>query len=178
MNLKITISDLISQIERIPSDWRNGLSDEVVRSIEKICKYFEENGINEKSLEHILNTEKYALDVVRLMLELSQDEFLNELLYFAKIPIGRSFASARNNSKKFSKKIAKILIHRLNIDKLESDFHKNWNYCEILTERYKYTRGRAIKGQKRGRVLEDEVEELLKEIEIPYTRGGDRKSVV
>ena len=120
----------------------------------------------------ILEENKYALDVIRLMLGLSQDEFLNELLYYAKLPLGNSFSSARNKASEFSDEIARTLIEDMGIKSIaELELFRKWDYYEVLIERYKFMRGRAVKGQKRGRTLEDDVEEMLKEINVQYDKG-------
>lgn len=56
-------------------------------------------------------------------------------------------------------------------DIIDTHLKKKWAAEDILIERYRLTRGRAISGQKRGRALEDEVSEVLKNIGVPYERG-------
>lgn len=170
--VKLRVSDILNQIERIPSEWVNDVGKEVVESIREVCSFLIDNGVSEETLEYILRENKYALDVMRLMLGLSQDEFLNELLYFAKLPLGNSFKTARNKTPSFSKEIARVLINKMGIKSIaELELFRNWSYYEILIERYKFMRGRAVKGQKRGRSLEDDVEEILKEIGVAYDKG-------
>ena len=60
----------------------------------------------------------------------------------------------------------------LGIDKMiTQQLNRKWEVEDILIERYKMSRGRAISGQKRGRALEEAVEGILKEINIPFDRG-------
>ncbi|MDK2782136.1 MAG: hypothetical protein PWR13_1164 [Archaeoglobi archaeon] len=108
------------------------------------------------------------------MLGLSQDEFLNELLYYANLPLGTSFETARKRAPEFAKEIASTLINDMGIKDIANfELFREWEYHEVLIERYKFMRGRAVKGQKRGRSLEDDVQELLDYLALPYVRGGN-----
>lgn len=167
---KITLEELLQQIERIPSEWLDELGREVIDTVPKIVKELKEEGVNKGTVEKLLHRYKYALDVFRLMLGLSQDEIMNELLYFVKISgLGRGFRTIRERASQHSSELAEALVENLGLADAVSEelFHK-WKYAEVLIERYKYQRGRAIKGQKRGRSLEDEVEDLLKGIGVRY----------
>jgi len=73
--VKLRVSDILNQIERIPSEWVNDVGKEVVESIREVCSFLIDNGVSEKTLEYILRENKYALDVMRLMLGLSQMNF-------------------------------------------------------------------------------------------------------
>ncbi|MDH5690214.1 MAG: type II restriction endonuclease [Candidatus Bathyarchaeota archaeon] len=167
---KITLEELLEQIERIPSEWLDEVGREVIDTIPKIVEELKKSGVNKAAVKGLLFRYKYALDVFRLVLGLSQDEMINELLYFAKIPgLGRSFRTIRNRSKQHGSELAEALVENLGLaDATSEELFHQWKYTEVLIERYKYQRGRAIKGQKRGRSLEDEVEELLKEIGATY----------
>jgi len=46
-----------------------------------------------------------------------------------------------------------------------------WKVEDVLIERYKMSRGRAVAGQGRGRALENEVEEVLRQIGVSFDRG-------
>jgi hypothetical protein len=167
---RITLDELLEQIERIPSEWLDEVGKEVIDTVPKIVEELRKSGVNKVTIKKLLFRYKYALDVFRLMLGLSQDEMMNELLYFSKIPgLGRGFRTVRNRAKQYSSQLAEALVENLGLaDAASEELFHEWNYTEVLIERYKYQRGRAIKGQKRGRSLEDEVEELLKETRITY----------
>lgn len=45
---------------------------------------------------------------------------------------------------------------------------KRWTIRDVLLERYQFGRGRAVKGQLRGRSLENEVEQRLRRLGVPY----------
>mgnify|MGYP001035185887 CR=1 FL=1 len=167
---KITLNELLEQIERIPSEWLNEVGREVIDTVPKIIDELEKGGVDKVTIEKLLRRYKYALDVFRLMLGLSQDEIMNELLYFVKIPgLGRGFRTVSERASQHSSALAEALVQNLGLTDVASEelFHE-WKYTEVLIERYKYQRGRAIKGQKRGRSLENDVEDLLKEIGIKY----------
>lgn len=170
---KITLNEILSQIERIPSEWLNEVGREVINATPKILEALKKRSIDKNAIEKLLHEHKHALDVFRLILGLSQDEMVNELRYFAKIPgLGRGFKSIRNKASQYCSEIANTLVENLGLVEVASKelFH-NWRYEEVLIERYKYQRGRAIKGQKRGRSLEDDVESTLKRAGVKYERG-------
>lgn len=164
----------MDQIERIPSEWLNSIGRAVIETIPKVIEELEKNEINEDTIKKILEKYDYALDVFRLMLGLSQDEMANELLYFSKITFGRNFSTIRKKAKQNSSELAKALVKDLGlIDIISNELFHEWKYFEVLIERYKYQRGRAIKGQKRGRSLEDDVEKMLEETGLPFDKGGN-----
>ncbi|MHA1664482.1 MAG: DpnII family type II restriction endonuclease [Candidatus Njordarchaeales archaeon] len=171
---KVTVEEILSQIERIPSEWLNEIGRKVIDTIPKVVEELRSNKINEDLIKEILEKYEYALDVFRLMLGISQDEMANELLYFSKIEFGKDFKSIRRKARQHSLELAKALIRDLGLaDVINRELFHEWKYFEILIERYKYQRGRAIKGQKRGKSLEDDVEEILKKAEIVYEKGGN-----
>lgn len=54
---------------------------------------------------------------------------------------------------------------------IDQHLSRRWEVEDILIERYKMSRGRAIAGQKRGRGLEDEVATVLSMAGLPFVRG-------
>ena len=56
-------------------------------------------------------------------------------------------------------------------DVIQGHLERRWEAEDILIERYKMTRGKAIAGQARGRGLEDEVESVLEARGVPFERG-------
>lgn len=171
--VKVTFDDLLAQIERIPSEWLNTVGRDVVEATPRIVEELERKGVSRGTIETLLRKEKYSLDVFRLMLGLSQDEMVNELLYFARVPdLPMQFSSIRNSVSLHCSVLAEVLIDGLGLKEVASKelFHE-WKYSEVLVERYKYQRGRAIKGQKRGRSLEADVEDMLKEKGVKFEKG-------
>jgi DpnII restriction endonuclease len=51
---------------------------------------------------------------------------------------------------------------------IEQQVWREWTINDVLLDRYKLGRGRAIAGQARGRGLENEVEAILQGVEVPY----------
>src|ERR1700680_4023045 len=45
---------------------------------------------------------------------------------------------------------------------------RKWTLNDVLVDRYKLGRGRAIAGQSRGRGLENEVEAILRGVPVPF----------
>jgi hypothetical protein len=54
---------------------------------------------------------------------------------------------------------------------ISEQLSRQWSVEDVLVERYRLTRGRALAGQKRGRSLENEVETVLRGVDVPYVRG-------
>jgi len=65
------------------------------------------------------------------------------------------------------------------IDAIEAHRTREWKLRDILLERYKQTRGRAIRAQRRGAALEEAVEEILRELqdEIGLTYEANRNFI-
>jgi hypothetical protein len=54
---------------------------------------------------------------------------------------------------------------------IQQQLERKWSVEDVLLDRYRTLRGRAIAGQQRGRSLENEVEKVLREATVPFERG-------
>ena len=176
--VKVTLDELVNTIERIPSEWMNSVGKEVLDTIPIVVERLRKDGLSKPTIEALLRQTQYALDVFRLILGLSQDEMVNDLIHYSKIHgLSRSFTTIRDNASHQASRIAETLIDNLGLTRVATDeLYRDWKYQDVLLERYKYQRGRAIKGQKRGRSLEDDVESLLKQWGTKYIKGRTFKS--
>jgi hypothetical protein len=173
---KITLKGLLKQIERIPSEWLNAVGQEVIDIIPKVIKKLEGEAVTKELIGDLLREEKYALDVFRLFLDLSQDTMANEL---NALGIKGEFPSIRNKCLRKEEEIAEGLIKIGLIDAIRFHQSQEWGLEDILLERYKQLRGRAIRGQKRGQELESDIEKILKELqsEIGLTYDIDQNFI-
>jgi len=76
---RITLKELLEQIERIPAEWLDTVGQRVVKAISRIIERIGDQPLDRALLEKLLLEEPYALDVFRLFLDLSQDILANEL---------------------------------------------------------------------------------------------------
>lgn len=102
---------------------------------------------------------KAALTAIRMILGMSKDEFGIAL----KDRLGEGGAGAtrfRRNREQFITAVEAIGF----TNAISALVNKPVGWRDILVERLKYGRGSAIKGQKRGRSLEDFTEEIVKRV--------------
>lgn len=166
---RITVKELLKQIERIPSEWLNKVGEKVIQSIPKVLRKISERAeVDQAFIEELLREDRYSLDVFRLFLELSQDELANEL---NRLGLPGEFTSIRKRIPEKAPEVARALIEVGLLDAIATQRDAQWELGDILLERYKYQRGRAIKGQKRGRSLEDDVKAILDELALSYVQG-------
>lgn len=169
---KITLEALLQEIAILPSDWKDEVAGNLLREIEKIVSDLRQlkSTPTLKDFEKMLAQNPSFLDVSRLFLGLGQEpasHLICEKLGKATLnwPSLKSFSI--KNPKILAKALCKVGLPELVVEHLSRD----WRAEDILIERYKMTRGRAIAGQKRGRALEDEVQAVINKIKIPFERG-------
>ena len=105
-----------------------------------------------------------GLTIIRLFREKSKDEFNTILkgLFEVERGIGKSFYN--NDPAYFIKKLSNLKV----IEIINSSIKKEYTWNDIIIERLKLGRGSAIKGQFRGRLLEDFVENIINKIFREY----------
>lgn len=149
---QVTFEELIEQIERIPAEWLDEVAQEVIDTIPLAVERIErENNLTQSLIEELLQHEPYALDVFRLFLDLSQDRLANEINARG---IKGDFGSIRRKSSDREQDIASTLVDLGILDTMEAYRIRKWTLEDILVERYKQMRGRAIRGQQRGAAME------------------------
>lgn len=80
MQRQVTFEELVEQIERIPAEWLDEVAQEVIDAISFAVERIEqEENLTQSTIEEFLQHERYALDVFRLFLDLSQDRLANEI---------------------------------------------------------------------------------------------------
>ena len=162
MHRKVTFEELIEQLERIPAEWLDDVAQEVIDTISLTVERVEkEKALTQLLVEEFLQQEQYALDVFRLFLDLSQDRLANEINSRG---IRGDFSSIRRKSSDHREEIASALVDLGILDTMEAYRIQKWTLEDILVERYKQMRGRAIRGQQRGAAMEEAIEEVLEHL--------------
>ena len=166
---RITLEELLAQIQPIPSEWLNAVGQQVVEAIPWVIAEIGDQSVNSTLVEDLLRRNPYSLDVFRLFLDLSQDRLANEANARG---IKGDFSSIRAKCQRYATEIVELLIELGLLDAIEGHRARAWTLQDVLLERYKQMRGRAIRAQKRGAALEEAVEEILqslrKEVGLVY----------
>ena len=169
---RLTLEELLEQIERIPAGWVNAVGRRVVEAIPRVIEHIGDRPLDRGLIEDLLREEPYALDVLRLFLDLSQDVLANEVNARG---IKGDFDSIRRKCSQHAAEIVDVLVKLGVLDAIEAHRAREWTLEDLLIERYKQTRGRAIRAQKRGAALEEAVEKLLRELQrevgLTYDKG-------
>lgn len=156
-----TTPGLLNELSVLETDWKDDFSRRVLAFLGK----FKTVDKDPWSLVRLLDEDfETASTIIRLFLELSKDEY-NTLL--------RSlFSDSRSSGKSGFKSNPLAYVETLSTlllsDKIKDTIDKSYTWEDILTERLKGGRGSAIKGQKRGRELEDYVESIVKTVFSDY----------
>jgi len=161
--VKQDTNELLNSLSKLETDWKDDFAISVINfldeiNIESLKKGDEQLG---KLLEYDFNV---ATTVFRLFLEKSKDEYTSTLkeLIPGKGMIGKT--GFQKNKDAYIDKLKHLLLR----EKIIETVNKEYTWKDILTERLKSGRGSAIKGQKRGRQLEDFVENIVKQVFTEY----------
>ncbi len=174
MPRQITFEELIEQIERVPAEWLDDVAQEVIDTISLVVDQIDQSSeLTQSMIEGILQQEEYALDVFRLFLDLSQDRLANEINSRG---IRGDFGSIRGKSSDRAAEIATSLVELGLLDTMEAYRIRKWTLEDILIERYKQMRGRAIRGQQRGAAMEEAVQDVLDQIRDEHDLSYDART--
>lgn len=168
-----TLAELESELSTLSSDWMDAQGSKTIQQIKRLVTSIPDT-MTQQWVADALNDNIDNLDVFRLFLGYSQDETANLLNLSAgstKTYSGYKSLCAKSNEGRAMVAYALVQLDLINI--IEQEIHKQWTIIDVLTERYRFQRGRAIKGIKRGHGLEDEIENLLKRCNVSYIRGGN-----
>lgn len=152
-----TADEILAALTAVETSWRDVHSDTVIGIIQSIP---DRDTYGAAEVEALLAPDFTAgLTAVRLLLDMSKDEFepaLREML-----GVGRS------GKKRFISHRAEFVQALLDLgaaDALQSLHARPVTWRDILVERLKGGRGSAIKGQARGRSLEDFAEGMVRAV--------------
>ena len=167
---KLTLGEILLELEELPSSWMDETARDLVESIDETLTNLGKGKPTLEDLTREFSRQPNFLDICRLFFGHGQETVAHMICERLDCK-STSFVNLRKLSYREPEKMAGIMID-LELPVLIQEYAmKKWTTKDILVERYKMSRGRAIAGQSRGRGLEDEVQKVLNERGIPYQRG-------
>ena len=166
---KIDLDLLLGELTDLPSEWLDDEGRRVLSEVPSIIEFIRELGgnIDTETLATLLEQHPFALDVLRLISGESQEPMAHRIfdVLGGKRRQWTALRSlARRNPREMAAALTTIGLPAL----INEQVARTWTIQDVVIERYKLGRGRAIVGQNRGRGLENEVEAILREIPIPF----------
>lgn len=150
-----TLEEIIGALSPIAATWEDDHARAVIASINSISS---DTPPSEKMITQLLDTDfKAGLTVAQLALGMSKDQFTGALRE----------ALGEIGVKRYQKERASFVAALVDLGilkELDTLVHTPVTWKTILVERLKGGRGSAIKGQQRGRFLEDFVESIVREV--------------
>lgn len=177
---QVSLKQLVADIRELPASWLDARGAALEASIRASVAHL--SGLRrtptEDDLAAALAEIAGFLDVCRLFLGHSQDVLAN-LVSEELAARGRSrvtWQQLRGMSRSDPAQLA-VLLAALDLPSVIQEHSiRQWTTSDVLLERLKHGRGRAIAGMSRGRALEDEIEMGLNQAldgePVPYTRGA------
>jgi len=152
-----TLEEILAVLSAIETSWMDKHSAAVIEAIKALA---EKPVYTRGDIASVFEPDFEAgLTTLRLFLELSKDEF--------GIALREAMGEGGAGITRFRKDREGFLAGIDNLGILEATaelVNKPIGWRDILVERLKYGRGSAIKGQKRGRTLENFVEKIVKAV--------------
>ncbi|MDA3955473.1 DpnII family type II restriction endonuclease [Oceanispirochaeta sp.] len=146
--------EILNLLSPLDTDWKDEFSIRVVDFLDK----FSSIGDDPWALVRLLDEDfEAATTVIRLFLELSKDEYNTRMRDLFSTPRLAGKSGFKSNPLAYVETLGPLLLN----DIMQESMARSYTWQDILTERLKGGRGSAIKGQKRGRELEDFVEALV-----------------
>lgn len=152
-----TADEILSALTAVETSWRDAHADAVIEILQDIPDRDTHGAGAVEAL--LVKNFKAGLTVVRLLLDMSKDEFepaLRGVLGGGEIGVKR-FRKDRVG-------YVQALLEIGTADALQSLHTKPVTWRDVLVERLKGGRGSAIKGQARGRSLEDFAEVIVRRV--------------
>lgn len=162
--------ELIPQLGEVLTDWRDDFAQTFVSYLAdfntgSLVTIDDVKGLLEKNFDA-------GITLFRLILEQSKDEFTETLkALFYDNENGHGKTSFKKNPDEY----AKTLVDFGLLESINQLMSRKYTWKEIVQERLKMGRGSAIKGQRRGKYLEDFVETLIKQV---FNQFEIRKSFI
>lgn len=154
---KTGLDAILTELADLPSQWMDDEARHLVASIPAAVERFRAIGpaISGADLTTVLREEPLALDIVRLLAGEGQEPMAHRICD-ALEGKRRGWTALRTMARKKPEEMATALA-AIGIPAMISDqLWRSWTIVDVLIDRYKLGRGRAIAGQSRGRALEDE----------------------
>lgn len=154
-----TKNELISKLGAVLTDWKDEFSETFVSYL---ANFSVDDTVTAVDLKNLLEENFDAgITLFRLVLELSKDEFTETLkALFIDNASGHGKTAFRKNPELYVRRLVDFGL----LESLNRLMSRNYTWKEVVQERLKMGRGSAIKGQRRGKNLEDFVETLVMEV--------------
>jgi len=157
-----SVDEILSQLSHVETNWRDEHANEVVQKLEALPvnpSYSRADLIRMFDLERTTRRQfDVNMTVVRLFLDISKDEFTAELR--ERLDKGIGIKKALQDPDCFFDAMEDMGL----LQCMDVAVNRQLTWSDLLVERLKGGRGSAIKGQRRGRFLEDFVEQLIVKI--------------
>lgn len=166
---KIGLDLLLAELADLPSEWMDDEARRLVAAIPALIERIRGNGpsLDAAALVTLLREEPLALDVLRLLAAEGQEPMAHRICD----AVGgkrQGWNALRSFARKNPEQMAAALVAMGMPDLIRQQVWREWTINDVLVDRYKLGRGRAIAGQSRGRGLENEVESILGGIPVPF----------
>jgi DpnII restriction endonuclease len=154
-----TLDELLANLTAVGASWRDAHAEEVIQRLTRLPvkpSYHRADLLPIFDLENT-NRERFdsTLTLVRLFLDLSKDEFTAAMR--DRLGKGLGIKKALQEPEEFFGALEALGL----LECMAESVNRPLSWHDILVERLKGGRGSAIKGQTRGRSLEDFVESLV-----------------
>lgn len=167
---KVTLGEILLELDELPSSWMDETARELVDSIDETLESLGMELPTMEDLARQFTRQPNFLDVCRLFFGHSQETVAHMICQNLQCK-STGFSNLRKLAMKEPERMATVMVELELPELIHNYINKTWTTKDILVERYKMSRGRAIAGQNRGRGLEDEVEKVLREKGVPFERG-------
>lgn len=169
---KVRLEVLLGELAELPSDWMDAQAAELVEQMRISVETLRRLGrsVTTDDLTAALRETPEFLDVCRLFLGKGQEpvaHMLSDQLGGRSMTWSRLRSLAHQAPERMAAALSALDLPLV----IDQHLSRRWRVEDILIERYKMSRGRAIAGQKRGRGLEDEVGAVLTTVGVPFARG-------
>lgn len=152
-----TLDEILSSLSPIQSEWRDDLAKSVMDLLDGIP---EKGSYTTGDLRALLQRDFEAgLTLLRLFLDLSKDEF-SEALRGCLGEKGTGVKRFRSDPDAFLQGLESLGI----LDRMRDIVGTPVTWRDVVVERLKTGRGSAIKGQTRGKFLEDMTEQIVRQV--------------
>ncbi|SFT75430.1 DpnII restriction endonuclease [Algoriphagus locisalis] len=165
-----TKSQLVADLGEVVTDWKDAFA---IKFIDYLNNLEQSGDLEEEHLSLLLEQDfEVSITLFRIILEQSKDEFTETLkAIFFENPKGYGKTSFRFDPSGYTRTLNKLGLVR----KINEMSSRKYSWKDIIQERLKMGRGSAIKGQTRGKNLEDFVEIIVGEV---FDKFEIRKSFI
>lgn len=157
-----SVEHILSHLSSIESEWEDEFSDRV---LSLLARFPEKQEYTEDDVREFLAAAaevgqfEEALTVIRLFLGLSKDEF-RTVWRSTSDGMGLGVTAFRSDPEGYITRFSALGV----LEAIETLVHTPVTWRTILQERLRAGRGSAVKGQMRGRALENFVERCVREV--------------